>query len=190
MATGETPQPGDGDVVEFLLSQHREAEQLFAEVRQGIGETRRHAFEHLVQLLAVHETAEEEVVYPVLRTLGDDGDRIADARTDEESQAKEVLSDLESTDLATSEFDEKLTSFQQLVVAHARNEEQEVFPLLRQTQTADRLQQMREAVRAAEAVAPTHPHPHAPESAVGNIVLGPFVAVVDKVRDAIRRARR
>jgi hypothetical protein len=45
---------------------------------------------------------------------------------------------------------------------------------------------MRTSLEAAEAMAPTHPHPHGAESAVGNMVVGPFVAVVDKVRDALR----
>jgi hemerythrin superfamily protein len=177
-------------VIDFLLGQHREVEQLFGEVRDGRGDTRRHAFEHLVQLLAVHETAEEEVVYPALRTSGEDGDRIADARTAEEDEAKTMLSDLERTDLGGAEFDDKLRRFEQLVLSHARNEEQEVFPRLRQTQTPERLQQLGTAVRAAEAVAPTHPHPHGPESAVGNVVVGPFVALVDRARDAIRGATR
>jgi hypothetical protein len=38
----------------------------------------------------------------------------------------------------------------------------------------------------AEKFAPTHAHRMAPESAVGNLLVGPFVAMVDRVRDAIR----
>jgi hypothetical protein len=30
----------------------------------------------------------------------------------------------------------------------------------------------------------------APESAVGNVIVGPFVAIVDRVRDVIRDAMR
>ncbi|MER7006426.1 hypothetical protein ABT297_25775 [Dactylosporangium sp. NPDC000555] len=40
---------------------------------------------------------------------------------------------------------------------------------------------------AAEAVAPTRPHPGM-QSAKGNIAAGPVLAVVDRVRDAVRRA--
>ena len=76
------------------------------------------------------------------------------------------------------------------MLTHARNEEREVFPRLRQSQNAERLEQMAKTVVAAEAVAPTHPHPHGPESAVGNMAVGPFVAVVDRLRDALRGASR
>jgi hypothetical protein len=41
------------------------------------------------------------------------------------------------------------------------------------------------AVRAAELIAPTRPHPGV-ESPVANFLLGPPTAVVDKVRDVVR----
>jgi hypothetical protein len=62
-----------------------------------------------------------------------------------------------------------------------------LFPILESSVDADTRAAMTKKLQTAEKLAPTHPHPHAPESAVGNMVLGPFVAMVDKVRDAIRR---
>jgi hypothetical protein len=35
-------------------------------------------------------------------------------------------------------------------------------------------------------MAPTHAHPHGPNSAIGNMVVGPFAAMVDKVRDKLK----
>jgi hemerythrin superfamily protein len=174
------------DVVDFLLNQHEEVRSLFKEVQSSTGADKKDAFNCLVNLLAVHETAEEMVVYPVLRSSGDVGDRLADARTDEESKAKDALSDLEKIGPDSPEFDSRFGVFEQMVDSHARNEEQEVFPFLRESQEPEKLRSMAEAVEKAEKVAPTHPHPHGPESAVGNTVVGPFVAVVDKVRDKLR----
>jgi hypothetical protein len=42
------------------------------------------------------------------------------------------------------------------------------------------------AVRAAEAAAPTRPHPAAGESAAANALAGPPLAVFDRIRDAVR----
>lgn len=178
-----------GDVVDFLLAQHRDVERLFEQIGQQSGDERKHNFNELVRLLAVHETAEEEVVYPVLRASGDDGDQLADARTAEEDEAKKALSDLERIGPESPEFDSKFEAFAQMVLSHATNEEQQVFPRLRETQTPDRLESMARAVEMAEKTAPTHPHPHGPESATGNMAVGPFVAVVDRVRDALRKFR-
>jgi hypothetical protein len=82
-------------------------------------------------------------------------------------------------------FDAQLETVRLAVLDHAAAEKREVFPLLRQSMDAETLRSMRNALEAAEAMAPTHPHPHGPESAIGNLIVGPFVAVVDKVRDAL-----
>lgn len=175
------------DVVDLLVTQHQEVKALFTQLEGAPGPSKKGSFDRLVNLLAVHETAEEIVVYPAVRASGPDGDRLADARTTEEGQAKDALSELERLGVDSPEFATKLEAFQRMVVTHAENEEREIFPLLRQTQTPEQLAKMAESVETAEKVAPTHPHPHGPESALGNVVVGPFVAVVDKVRDALRR---
>ncbi|MDQ3757978.1 MAG: hemerythrin domain-containing protein [Actinomycetota bacterium] len=178
------------DVVEFLRTQHAEVRSLFTSVSAASGEARRESFEPLVRLLAVHETAEEMVVYPALRAAGEEGNRVADARLQEEDQAKKMLSDLEKLDPASSEFTEPFREFRAAVEAHAEREEQEVFPLLERTVDDEQLARMTSALKVAEGMAPTHPHKLAPESAVGNMLVGPFVAVVDRVRDAIKSATR
>jgi len=187
-ATTNNNESTTGDVVDLLLAQHQEVKRLFSEVH-GPGEDRAEAFARLVRLLAVHETAEEEVVYPAVRSTGPEGERAAEARKAEEADAKRELADLEKLGVDDPAFDGRFGTFRMAVLEHARNEEQEVFPLLRSSLDAEKLQSMRKAVELAERFAPTHPHPHGPESAVGNLVVGPFVSVVDRVRDALRGAR-
>ncbi len=180
----------DQDVVDLLREQHQEVRRLFSRLEQLSGDARRDDFEQLVRLLAVHETAEEEVVYPAVRNMVDGGDALADARTAEESEAKEALAELEKLGVEHPDFESKLASCKQLVLTHAENEEQEVFPELRQSHSSEQLQTMATGVRAAESFAPTHPHPRGPESALGNMAVGPFVAVADRARDAIRNIGR
>ncbi|WP_198141680.1 hemerythrin domain-containing protein, partial [Micromonospora sp. ATCC 39149] len=86
------PGPVEEDVVDLLLAQHARIEELFLLVVGGTGQVRRDAFDALVRLLAVHETAEEEVVHPLSRTLpGEGGDAMVDERLAEEKQAKQTL---------------------------------------------------------------------------------------------------
>jgi hemerythrin superfamily protein len=178
----------DGDVVELLLEQHKQVRSLF----KGLlgPNARRDDWDTLLRLLAVHETAEEEVVYPALKGLGDEANAVAEARKQEEDKAKKELSDLEALGFDGEGFMTRLADFRTAVEAHADSEEREVFPRLRSGLEQGTLDTMRAALVAAEALAPTHPHPHAPESAVGNIVAGPMVALVDRVRDAIRAVRK
>jgi hypothetical protein len=72
------------------------------------------------------------------------------------------------------------------VLARATHEEQDEFPDLRASTEPDKLRRMAGAVRAAEAVSPTRPHPAAGESAVTTMIAGPPVAIFDKMRDAVR----
>jgi hypothetical protein len=68
---------------------------------------------------------------------------------------------------------------------HAQMEEQQEFPLLRQDNDDETLALMAKAVRAAEALAPTHPHPGV-ESMTANLVAGPVASLVDRTRDVVR----
>ncbi|MEH1101522.1 hemerythrin domain-containing protein [Micromonospora sp. CPCC 205561] len=184
--TPATPGPEE-DVVDLLLAQHAQIEQLFLLVIGSTGETRREAFDDLVKLLAVHETAEEEVVHPMARTLPvGGGDAMVDERLAEERQAKETLQTLIAGGVDADGFDTGIILLRDAVLAHARYEERQEFPMLRQHLPPDRLRTMAGAVRMAEATAPTRPHPST-QSAKGNLALGPALAVIDRVRDALRR---
>ncbi|MGW2624455.1 hemerythrin domain-containing protein [Micromonospora taraxaci] len=181
-----TPGPEE-DVVDLLLAQHAQIEQLFLLVIGGTGDTRRDAFDELVKLLAAHETAEEEVVHPLARTLpGGGGDAMVDDRLDEERQAKETLRALISGGVDADGFDTGIILLRDAVLMHARHEERYEFPQLRQHVPAERLRSLATAVRTAEASAPTRPHPSA-QSAKANLAAGPALAVIDRVRDAVRK---
>lgn len=176
------------NVVTMIRDQHEMIRNLMQQVAAAPPQSRGEAFQPLVRLLAVHETAEEEIVYPAVRGETSAASDIVEARKDEEDQAKKALSALEQQDPASDEFAAAFTELRRDVEAHATKEEAQVLPLLSRSDPG-RLQAMGKAFAAAEAMAPTHPHAAAPESAVGNMLVGPFVAMVDRVRDVIRDAR-
>jgi hemerythrin superfamily protein len=171
----------------FIRRQHDQIRKLFDVVESAEAEERADAFEPLVRLLAVHETAEEMVVYPAA-AKGEAGKEIVEQRKAEEDQAKKALADLEKLDPSTAEFLTALQAFRTDVLAHAEAEELEVFPLLTEVADTDELKRMTLQLEVAEGMAPTHAHKTAPESRVGNLLVGPFVGMVDRVRDAIRDA--
>ncbi|MFD4990238.1 hemerythrin domain-containing protein [Streptomyces sp. NPDC058374] len=183
----DAPPIDDNDVVAMLMRQHGEIRNLFDEVETTTGEERKDAFRRLVRMLAVHETAEEEVVHPFARkAFGDAGQVVAD-RLEEERLAKEKLSALEDMDTDDAAFLPALLDLRVDVMEHARSEERYEFAHLRRSADPERLVAMAKAVRAAEAMAPTHPHPGV-ESGAKNMALGPMAAVMDRTRDAIRKA--
>jgi hemerythrin superfamily protein len=176
------------DVVKFLKDQHNLIKDMFEEVFSASDpKAREKAFIELRQLLAVHETAEEMVVHPRARHEIADGDEIVDARLQEEHQAKEQLSKLESMDVSSKEFIDELTKFRDAVIDHAEHEENEEFNKLQRKLDPDELERLAKAVQAAEAIAPTRPHPGV-ESAKANFAVGPFASMLDRARDLLKQA--
>jgi hemerythrin superfamily protein len=136
-------------------------------------------------MLAVHETAEEEVVHPRARKEIDNGERIVGARLEEEHKAKEVLAELEKMQVDSTEFETTFTALQKDVLEHAEAEEHQEFSKLAAELDPDQLERMRNAVKMAEKMAPTRPHAGV-ESAAGNMLAGPFAMMIDRARDAMR----
>jgi hemerythrin superfamily protein len=176
------------EVIAFLKAQHNFIEDMFDEVLHASDpEAREKPFIELRQLLAVHETAEEMVVHPRVRRAVDAGDGIVDVLLKEEHDSKERLSSIENLDITSQQFIDELTKLRDAVLAHAEHEELEEFPELQREVDADGLKRMTVAVRAAEAIAPTRPHPGV-ESAKLNFAVGPFASMLDRARDVIQQA--
>jgi len=192
MSDLDTPHAGDDrsmddDVVALLMRQHGDIRNLFDEVEASEGEERRDAFRRLVRLLAVHETAEEEVVHPFARRNLAGGEQVVEDRLAEERAAKETLAALDDVDPADPTFMPRLMKLRKDVQEHARAEERYEFTHIRRSADAGQLATMAKAVKAAEAMAPTRPHPGV-ESGAANMALGPVAALMDRTRDTVRKA--
>jgi hemerythrin superfamily protein len=175
------------DVVGLIHAQHTDIARLLGRVSTDTPAERETSWCELRRLIAVHETAEQEVVYPILRSLSDEGQRLADARAAEEAEGIKVLSQLEDLDPTSPEFARLFEDFRPAVAKHSHAEEDEVLPLLLSTQDADRRRRMAETFVMAEQAAPTHAHPHAGTSATAHIVTGPALTIMDHVRDALHQ---
>jgi hypothetical protein len=175
-----------GDVITILLEQHRRIRELFTHVKRAEGRRKQQAFDELRILLAAHETAEEMVLRPV--SCQDAGAAVAGARNQEEREATRMLSVLEAMGVFSADFDRTFSEFEQAVLDHAEREEQEEFPPVRARESRSTLVGMGAVLRAAEMTGPTHPHPSTAGSPVAQWMVGPWAAVIDRARDAIKAA--
>lgn len=181
---------GSGDMhtelVALVLADHQEAKRLLERFDTLPASERGDAFCEITYELVRHEVAEEEVVYPALRRFADGGDDLADMRIEEQSAAEELLKKMEKAGVEDAEFPSMFAKLRTEVLAHADAEEKTVFPELTSNVNADELRTLGKRYEMAKKVAPTHPHPHAPDTPPGNVVLGPVAAIIDRVRDAVR----
>lgn len=175
----------DDDVIGVLLRQHALIRDLFAEVRSAGGDRpKREAFDALRALLAVHETAEELILRPVATDTA--GQEEADARNQEEKAANRVLAELERMDVSSPEFDDLLRRFEKDVISHAEHEEKEEFPSVLRDCPEARRKRLGGQLQLVEKLAPTHPHPRTAGSPTAQWVAGPFAAMLDRTRDALK----
>lgn len=174
-------------IVSEALRDHELFRSMFTELQETAPEARERRFRELINALVRHEVAEEEVVYPLIRTLAD-GERLADQRVGEEAAAEELLKEMEQEEASTDDFARNLNRLQQMVLRHADAEEATVFARIRTEVDEQKQRWAGAAFVAAKKAAPSHPHPNAPNSAVANLTAGPILATIDRIRDAAREA--
>ena len=176
------------DIVAQLLRDHQEVKAMFSKIEKAPESQLGDVFWELTNELVRHEVAEEEIVYPEVRKVVPNGDRLADARIKEQSEAEELLDKMEKEGADAKDFRSHLQKLQKEVLAHAESEEQLVFAPLGEKLEPKRRADLGERYEKAKAAAPTHPHPMAPDTPPGNMALGPIAALVDRVRDAMHKA--
>lgn len=176
------------DLLTAIKADHTTVEGLLARFEATPISERGDYFCQVTHTLVGHEVAEEMVLYPAVRKASKAGDKVADERIHEQSEAEQMLDELEKFDPQSAEFTSTFKRLAQAVLEHAKAEESTVFPLIEQSSTPEERQAMAERYEKAKSTAPTHPHPHAPDSPPGNMVLGPVAALFDRARDAVGRS--
>lgn len=91
--------------------------------------------------LAQHMAAEEQIFYPECERTEDLQGKIGHAR-EEHDEVKTLLSDMESVGIDDATFDEKLNVLIKNVMHHAREEEEEIFPVVRGKYSRSRLERL------------------------------------------------
>lgn len=177
-----------GDAIELITADHRTVEQLFGQLdAAATDEARVTVGQRIIEELSIHATIEEQVLYPRSRRLLGEG-QLIDHAIEEHDRLTQVLADLDGASPADDRFAGGYQLAKQLVEEHVAEEEGELLPRLRDGAGPEELHRLGQAMTAAKKFAPTHPHPHAPRTPPGNLVLGPVAALVDRVRDAARDA--
>ncbi|MFE1285710.1 hemerythrin domain-containing protein [Streptomyces sp. NPDC058751] len=176
-----------GNVIAELTTDHREVEEIFGRIdRCAPGDKDRKVYADQVTMeLVRHSVAEEAYLYPAVRKHVPNGDALADREIEDHSKAERLMKDLEGYGADDPEFDRLLGTLMLEIRAHVADEEQNLFPMLRAACPPEALDDLGDKVRQAKKVAPTRPHPSAPDTPPANKLLAPGVGMVDRLRDAL-----
>ncbi|MGH3434391.1 MAG: hemerythrin domain-containing protein [Thermocrispum sp.] len=177
----------DGDIVDLIIGDHRDFEKTFAEFERGgqQPEYRRKLLDHLIAGLTRHAVAEEQLVYPTAADKADGGKEMVEHELEEHSGAEQRMKDLEDVEPTDPKFDELVAELIHDLRHHFEEEESKLLPALRAACGHDELVELGKGVELAKKVAPTRPHPSAPDTPPANLLINPGIGIIDRVRDAL-----
>jgi hemerythrin superfamily protein len=174
------------DVVDVLTSDHQDITALIAEIWSVKDPMiRRDLTDTAISELVRHAVAEEMYVYPAMRKHLPDGEKAVEHDIEEHQELERAMKQLEAVDVSGTEFDGALRQLETLLADHVRDEEAEQFPELRRRVSAEELTELAGKVETAKKLAPTRPHPAAPNSELFHKLVGPGVGLVDRLRDKL-----
>ncbi|MFJ9762060.1 hemerythrin domain-containing protein [Streptomyces sp. NPDC101149] len=176
-----------GNVIQELTTDHREVEEIFDRIQSmtGQGQELRDLVDEVTIELVRHSVAEEQYLYPAVRKYVEGGEQIADKEIRDHSRIENILKQLEKMHADSSEMSPLLQQLMEEVTEHVTDEENNLFPMLRQACSSEMLGDLGEKVRRAKAMAPTRPHPAAPDTPPANKLLAPGAGLVDRARDFV-----
>ena len=174
------------DVVDILTEDHREFLTLVAAIKVAPdGPEKRDLADTLIAELVRHSVAEEMYVYPAMKEHLPDGAEAVEHDTKEHKELEAEMKKLESADAGGSEFLQHLSELEATLRDHIDDEEADQFPKLRANVPAATMVELGEKVVKAKELAPTRPHPLAPNNALFHKLVGPGVGFVDRLRDKL-----
>jgi hemerythrin superfamily protein len=179
-----TQQPS-GNIIDDIIADHRHVESVFSEIENGEPRSHDELVDHVIAELVRHAVAEEQYLYPTARKVLPDGDKLADHELTEHSEAEETMKAVEKAGTDDPKYDELVRQLMADIRHHIQDEENDLLPQLRSACTPDQLSQLSREFQRAKEMAPTRPHPLAPDHPPLNKILDRGAGLVDRMRDAL-----
>jgi hemerythrin superfamily protein len=175
----------------LLKQDHQNVEALFERFEKAGDQAfveKRKIVDKIIDQLSVHAVIEEQVLYPAIRAkLTDEVPSVLEA-LEEHHAVKMLLAEIEKLAPQAERFTPKVTVMIENVRHHVKEEEDELFPKVRDAFTVEELNELGEILEQAKETAPTRPHPLQPDQPPANVVLGLPIAILDRMVTVGREA--
>lgn len=135
------------DVLALLKNDHREVNEMFEKVEElgeRAREQRRKLGTQICQALEVHSRFEQDVFYPPVRERAEDHDEretMLEA-LEEHGIVDRLVEELKGMDAKDDRYEAKLTVLIEAVRHHVKEEEREMFPMVRELMEKEELDEL------------------------------------------------
>ncbi len=122
------------DALQLLKSDHQKVKRMLEQLdatTERAKKTRTETFERLKRDLTIHETIEEEILYPALEGFAKTKDITLEA-FEEHHVVDQIVAELETTPVTDETWGAKLTVMRENLEHHIEEEEDEMFKQARQ----------------------------------------------------------
>jgi hemerythrin superfamily protein len=176
------------DIVSVITSDHVEVKQLHEQFKSSGDEAHKEKIVHeIIKLLSVHGACEEMVFYPAIaKNVKAKGEDLANHSLKEHRELKKDLYDLDQMKIKDPQFETQLQKVMSDFYHHVEEEETQVLSSLAGSVTAEELIKLGESFINHKSVAPTRPHPDAPDTYPTNVPINVGTKPLDAMRDAAR----
>ncbi|MEG5174670.1 hemerythrin domain-containing protein [Microcoleus sp. B3-D7] len=135
------------NITEIISMDHRKADTLFMEIASTDDPQKlQEFFGQLYKDLSVHAEAEEQVVYPAIRSYYSNTQELYD----EQAEMKQMLAKIKSMSPSSPEFKAQIKQLQTAVQDHVKEEENDMFPQIRRNLSEAQMEQMATQFKAAK----------------------------------------
>ena len=135
------------NITEVISMDHRKVDTLFMEIENTDNPQKlQEFFGQLYKDLSVHAEAEEQVVYPAVRSYYSDIQQLYD----EQTEMKQMLAQIKALNPSASNFKAQIQQLKTAVQAHVKEEENDMFPQIRRNFSEAQMEQMATQFKAAK----------------------------------------
>jgi hemerythrin superfamily protein len=123
------------DAISLLTAQHREVKSMFDEFENMTDRakvSKKKLADKICDALIMHTTIEEEILYPAVREATEETEDMVDEAVVEHASAKDLIAQVQEMDPGDDLYDAKVKVLGELVEHHVEEEEQEMFPKMRE----------------------------------------------------------
>jgi hemerythrin superfamily protein len=123
------------DAITLLESQHREVEEMFKkyeDLTDRAKASKKKIADQVCTALTLHAQIEEEIFYPATREASKETEDMVDEAVVEHAAAKDLIAQILDMDPDDDLYDAKVKVLSEQIEHHVEEEEQEMFPKVRE----------------------------------------------------------
>lgn len=137
------------NAIDLLKQDHDKVKQLFQRFESSDDESlHRRLFEEIKTELQTHSHIEEAVFYPAVEEKDDELNEMVQEAYDEHAEVSDLLEEIDELNKGGSELRPKVIELKDIVEHHVQEEENEMFPKVRQAMGEEELSRMGQELAA------------------------------------------